>query len=223
MAAGVPTLYGYWRSSAAYRIRIALNLKGIPYSLTSVDLKHGKQFEETYQRINPYARVPTLLIDGLTLCQSGSILEYLEETRPSPPLLPADAAGRQKVREIVQAVACDIQPVQNLRVTLRLGEICRQFTDEATVKQTVAKWQHDWIRRGLAALERTLAATSGSYCCGNQVTMADVVLAPQVYNAHRYAVDTAALFPVIHKVYKNLMQLEAFQKANPDIQPDATL
>ncbi|KAL6059469.1 Glutathione S-transferase zeta-1 [Balamuthia mandrillaris] len=201
-------LYSYWRSSCSYRVRIALNHKAIPYTYKAVHLVKSQQLEPDYAALNPMKEVPSLLIDGLQLSQSVAILEYLEETRPEPRLLPQDPATRALVRQIVSIVCSDIQPVQNLRVLKYLGE------------ERKVEWAKHWIESGFEGLERVLERSAGSYCVGDEVTLADAVLPPQVYNARRFGVDLDK-YPTIKRVEEALMQLPAFQQARPEVQPDA--
>eukprot|EP00058_Branchiostoma_floridae_P003742 XP_002589230.1 hypothetical protein BRAFLDRAFT_120766 [Branchiostoma floridae] len=204
-----PLLYSYFRSSCAWRVRIALNLKGIEYDQAPVHLikDGGQQNSEEYKQKNPMAQVPTLIIDGHKLTQSMAILEYLEETRPDPPLLPKDPATRAKVRMIAETVNAGIQPIQNLSVLQKVGD------------EKKMEWGHYWIDRGFTALETVLGETAGKYCVGDQVTMADLCLVPQLYNATRFKVDLSK-FPAITRVCGNLAELEAFKAADYSRQPD---
>ncbi|XP_066280112.1 uncharacterized protein [Branchiostoma lanceolatum] len=204
-----PLLYSYFRSSCAWRVRIALNLKGIEYDQAAVHLMKdgGQQNSEEYKQKNPMAQVPTLMIDGNKLTQSMAIMEYLEETRPDPPLLPKDPAARAKVRMIAETVNAGIQPIQNLSVLQKVGD------------ERKMEWGHYWIDRGFTALETALSETAGKYCVGDQVTMADLCLVPQLYNATRFKVDLSK-FPTITRVCGNLAELEAFKAADYSRQPD---
>ncbi|XP_078593262.1 uncharacterized protein LOC144871567 isoform X2 [Branchiostoma floridae x Branchiostoma japonicum] len=204
-----PLLYSYFRSSCAWRVRIALNLKGIEYDQAPVHLikDGGQQNSEEYKQKNPMAQVPTLIIDGHKLTQSMAILEYLEETRPDPPLLPKDPATRAKVRMIAETVNAGIQPIQNLSVLQKVGD------------EKKMEWGHYWIDRGFTALETVLGETAGKYCVGDQVTMADLCLVPQLYNATRNKVNMDK-FPVISAIIKGCSELESFQAAHPFSQPD---
>ena len=207
------TLYGYYRSSAAYRLRIALNLKGIEYRQKPVNLLKREQQQAPYRQINPQGLVPALDIGDDILCQSVAILEWLEENYPTPPLLPAQAATRAKVRGWVNAICCDIHPLNNLRVLDYLkGEL--QANDTAKTD-----WYHHWIQEGFTALEPQLAATP--YCLGEPLSLADACLIPQVYNALRFNVDMAE-YPKIRAIYEACQQLSAFQGAAPEQQPDAS-
>jgi len=212
------TLYGYFRSSAAFRVRIALNLKGIAPHLEFVHLLKdgGRQHSDEYKRLNPQELVPALVHDGRTITQSLAIVEYLDEILPEPPLLPHDAAGRARVRELADCVACDIHPVNNLRVNQYL-----KATFGASVEQQVA-WQQHWIRAGFDALETMLAGSklTGSYCHGDAPTMADVFLIPQCANARRVKLDFAP-WPTIARIEAQALKHPAFDAALPANQPDA--
>jgi len=212
------TLYTYWRSSAAYRVRIGLNLKGLAYAMVPVHLVRdgGQQHAPEYAALNPQQRVPTLRHGERVLTQSLAILEYLEETHPQPPLLPADAAGRARVRALAQLVACDIHPLNNLRVL--------QFFDrEWNVPQAERDdWVLHWIREGFAAMEAMLAASpdTGRFCHGDAPGLADCCLLPQMYNARRFSLDLAP-FPILRRIEEACLALPAFDAARPENQPDA--
>ena len=223
---GTVLLYSYWRSSCSWRVRIALALKDITYEYKAVHLVKdgGQQLHDGYAAINPMKEVPTLLIDGVTLKQSVPIIEYLDETRPGsgPALVPrgADAeaaAKRQKVRQLAELVSSGIQSVQNLRV---LKYVMSMFDDAATKQEKKMTWGRHWIAKGFEALERELAECSGTYCVGDAVTLADICLVPQVYNANRFKVDMSR-FPNIVRINAALEQLAAFKAAAPDQMPDA--
>ncbi|MBA2077411.1 maleylacetoacetate isomerase [Rhodanobacter sp. PCA2] len=211
-------LYGYWRSSAAYRVRIALALKGLPWENRPVHLVKdgGQQHAADYASMNPQQLVPSLRDGDRVLTQSLAIMEYLEETRPRPPLLPADAGGRARVRVLAQAVACDIHPLGNLRVLqylereLGVGEAQR------------GAWVRHWIAAGFAAMEAMLAgdAATGRYCHGDTPGLADACLVPQVYNAHRWKVALDD-YPTIARIAAACGELDAFRAAAPEAQPDA--
>lgn len=206
-------LYSYFRSSAAYRVRIALNLKQLEHEIVAVNLVRGEQRGEAYRALNPQALVPALqLPDGRLLTQSGAILEWLEESFPAPALLPADAFERARVRAFCQAIACDIHPLNNLRVLGYLGE--NLGADEAAR----TTWYHHWLRQGFDALERTVG--SGSFCFGEAPTLADVLLVPQVYNALRFRLDMAS-YPRLAAIAAHAGAQPAFRAAHPDAQPDA--
>ena len=208
-------LYSYFRSSAAYRVRIALNLKGISYETIPVHLTKdgGRQHTPAYRAINPQARVPALEVSsGDVLTQSMAIIEYLDETHPEPPLLPADAVARAKVRAIAQAIACDIHPLNNL---IALQYLRRHLKHE---QPEIDAWYHHWITEGFDALETMLGP--GPYSCGAKVTLADVCLVPQVANARRLKVPLDK-FPKIVAADAACLKLPAFDRARPDNQPDA--
>ena len=229
---GVATLYTYWRSSCSYRVRIALHLKGIPYTSIPVHLLSGggQQHAPGYTALNPMHEVPTLQLDGATLTQSLAIIEYLEDTRPSPPLLPATPLLRFAVREIVCIITQDMQPVCNLRLLNRVAELAVPEGGEAppagpSVASRRAAVKTEWAVRmltnGFNALETLLSRHAGTCCVGDTVTLADVVLVPQVYNGVRFGLDMAALWPTVARVTAHLKTLPAFADADPGVQPDA--
>lgn len=207
-------LYTYFRSSAAYRVRIALNLKGLAFEPEVVWLPSGEQAGPAYRSVNPQGLVPTLVDGDLRLSQSMAILEYLEEQHPAVPLLPADAAGRARVRSLAQLVACDIHPLNNLRVLNYLRGPMKQDED------TVNAWYRHWCQIGLAAYEAGLADGGGRFSHGDQPTLADVCLVPQVFNAQRFAVDMGP-YPRLMAVNEACLSLDAFARAAPMAQPDA--
>jgi maleylpyruvate isomerase len=211
-------LYTYFRSSAAYRVRIALNLKALPYQSIPVHLvkNGGEQLQRGYRAVNPSALLPALDDGGAIITQSLAMLEYLEEVYPQAPLLPADPAGRARVRALAQAVACEIHPLGNLRVLKYLtGTLA--VTDEARLE-----WSRHWIREGFATLESLLARSPGSgrFCHGERASIADCCLVPQVYNAVRFGVDLAP-YPTIVTIDAACAELPAFMAAHPARQPDA--
>jgi len=213
-------LYGYWRSSASYRLRIAMHLKQLDFDYLPVHLVKdgGEQRSNAYSSMNPSMLVPTFVDDDedIVLNQSLAIIEYLDDKYPNTlALLPTDALDKARVRALAQDIACDIQPVTNLRI---LQSLTSDF--DASSEQTQA-WCVKWIELGFSALEKRLATRSGKYCCGYDITLADVCLVPQVYNALRFKVDMPR-FPLIQKIYHNCNELEAFQKAKPEAQTDAT-
>jgi len=209
-------LYTYFLSSASFRVRIALNLKGLAYDAAFVHLPRGEHRAPAYGALNPQALVPTLEDAGERLTQSLAILEYLEETRPQPALLPKDPAGRARVRSLALLIACEIHPLNNLRVLQHLKRALGQSEDQ------VNAWYRHWVADGLAKLEAQLAGTAGTgrYCHGDAPTLADCCLVPQVFNAQRYKCDTTA-YPVTMRVFADCMQLDAFARAQPARQPDA--
>lgn len=209
-------LYGYWRSSASYRIRIALHLKGVDWEYVPVPLDRGEHRQTGFRAVNPAALVPVLEVDGQRLAQSPAIAEYLEERYPSPPLLPANPLARASVRELQHLIGCDIHPLQNLRVLKYLRAELGQ--DDASV----AGWCRRWIGDGLAAYEVLAAQRSGDgrYSVGDALTLADVWLVPQVYNAERFEVDLAP-YPAICSIAEHCRTLAAVAAAHPSRQPDA--
>jgi maleylacetoacetate isomerase len=207
-------LYDYWRSSAAYRVRIALNLKGIAYEPVAVNLRQGAHRTLDYLARNPQGLVPTLDAGELVLTQSLAAIEYLDETHPEPPLLPKDPAARAEVRSLALHVACEVHPLNNLRVLQHLKH--RLGLEEAEVNA----WYRHWIAEGFASLEARLKRGAGTCCHGDSVTLADVCLVPQVYNARRYNCDLAP-FGTIRRVEAACQELPAFERARPERQPDA--
>jgi maleylacetoacetate isomerase len=211
-------LYSYWRSSAAFRVRIALNLKGLHYETRAIHLlrEGGEQHTPAYAALNPQELLPTLLDGERVLTQSMAILEYLDETRPQPPLLPGDAAGRARVRALAQVVGCDIHPIGNLRV---LQWIDSQFNADDEQKSV---WMRHWVSSGLHALETMLASSkdTGRYCHGDTPGLADACLVPQVYNARRWKVPLGD-YPTILRIDATCATLDAFHHAMPEQQPDA--
>ena len=211
-------LYNYFRSSASYRVRIALNLKGLPFEYVPVHLLKdgGQQHSPDYQRINQAELVPALVDDGQALSQSLAIMEYLDETHPTPALLPRDALGRARVRALAQSIACEIHPLNNLRVLQYLENDLK--LDEATR----ATWYRHWITLGFTALEAMLAnnAQTGSFCHGDTPGLADCCLIPQIANSRRFNTPLT-LFPTILRIEKECLALDAFAKAAPPLQPDA--
>ena len=208
-------LYSFFRSSAAYRVRIALNLKGLPYEMTSIHLTKdgGAQRKPEFRAVNPQMRVPALALSGgEVLTQSLAIIEYLDDIHPEPPLLPADALERAHVRAVAQVVACDIHPLNNLVVLQYLKRTLKHEQAE------IDAWYHHWVIEGFTALEQMLNA--GPYACGAQVTLADICLVPQVANARRLKVPLDK-FPKIVAVDAACQKLPAFDKAKPENQPDA--
>jgi maleylacetoacetate isomerase len=208
-------LYSFFRSSAAFRVRIALNLKGITYETVAIHLRRNDQSKPDYRAVNPQGLVPTLEDGGRKLIQSMAIIEYLDEVHPEPPLLPKDAADRARVRALAEIVACDIHPINNLRVLRYLIHELGQ--DEAAI----AKWYNHWIAAGFEALEPLLAsdARTGAFGHGDAPGLADIALVPQVVNAERYQLDLKP-YPTIVRIFENCMRLEPFIAAHPNNQPD---
>lgn len=208
-------LYSYFRSSAAFRVRIALNLKGLAAQMRFVHLlkEGGQQHTESYRALNPQEIVPTLIVDGHAIGQSLAIIEYLDELVPNPPLLPPDPLARARVRQMALSVACDIHPLNNLRVLRELKQL--GLGDEARLD-----WQRHWIAEGFQALEAMLAKDGGEFCCGNAPTLADICLVPQMTNARRVQLDLAP-YPRLLKIEEAAYRLPAFVAARPENQPDA--
>jgi len=212
-------LYSYWRSSAAYRVRIALNLKGLNYEIEPVHLVRdgGEQHSPEYRRVNPQELVPTLVDGRRVIRQSMAIIEYLDETYDGETkLLPTTARDRARVRALAMLVACDIHPLNNTRVLKYLEKDLG--ADEATRK----RWIAHWIEEGFASFEELIARhpSTGQFCEGDTPTLADVCLVPQVYNARRFGVDLSA-YPTIEAIVAACAQLDAFDRARPEKQPDA--
>ena len=208
-------LYSYFRSSAAYRVRIALNLKGIAYETAPIHLVRdgGHNRRPEFRAVNPQMRVPALVVpSGEVLIQSLAIIEYLDETHPSPPLLPKDPLARAQARALAQIVACDIHPLNNVGP---LRYLKREMHQE---QSAIDAWYRHWVTEGFEALEALVGA--GPYCCGNAVTIADICLVPQVYNARRLKVPLDK-FPKIVAVEAACLALPAFDRARPESQPDA--
>jgi maleylacetoacetate isomerase len=212
-------LFSYWRSSAAYRVRIALNLKNIDYELEPVHLLRdgGEHRRAAYLDLNPQGLVPALEDNGAVIGQSLAIIEYLESRFPEPPLLPDEPVARARVRAIAQATACDIAPLNNLRVMNYLKHEMGQDAD------AVNRWYSHWVARGFQGLEIEIGRYgNGRYCFGDSVTLADVLLVPQVYNARRFNCSLES-YPRLVAVADHLNTLEAFRRAAPENQPDAEL
>lgn len=214
--AAMPRLFTFWRSSASYRVRIALNIKNLTREDVPIHFRKegGQHRHPDFLSMNPQGLLPVWQESEWSLNQSLAIIEYLEECHPTPSLLPKEPKQRAEVRAVSLSIACDIHPLNNLRVLEYLrGPL---HMDE----KAVGEWVHHWIHQGFESLERTLERTAGSYCFGDTVTMADVCLVPQVYNAARFQSDTAR-FPVIQKLTETLCALEEFHAAAPEQQPDA--
>ena len=202
-------LYDYFRSSASYRVRIALNLKGLAYDSVPVSLLDNAQRAPEYLRKNPQGLVPALLDGEQLLTQSLAICEYLEEAYPQPALLPNDAIGRARVRALALSIACDIHPLNNLRVLHRLEA---QFAADQAGKDA---WYQHWIQSGFEAFEQQIQSTHGQYCFGDTVTLADLALVPQVYNARRFNCDLSA-YPTMLAIEQRCLALDAFARATPE-------
>ncbi|MES3098283.1 maleylacetoacetate isomerase [Sphingomonas faeni] len=208
------TLHGYWRSTTAYRVRIALALKGVAYAQVTHDLRKGEQCEAGYRALNPQGLVPSLETEDAILTQSPAILEWIDETYPDPPLLPAAANHRAIVRAMAATIACDIHPVNNLRI---LNALRTEFgADEAAVNRWIARWIGD----GFAALETLIGYHDGGFAFGATPTIADCHLVPQVYSAERFAVDLSP-YPRLMAAAEKARALTAFAAAHPARQPDA--
>jgi maleylacetoacetate isomerase len=209
-------LYGYFRSSAAYRVRIALALKGLSVEMASIHLLKGEQHSAEYSRINPQNLVPVLEDEGTLLYQSLAIMQYLEERYPDPPLLPADALGRARVRSLGLLIACEIHPINNPRVLNYLTGKLGVSEDQKL------EWYHHWVVTGFTALEKRLTGEpqTGRFCHGDTPGFADCALVPQVANARRFKVHLSA-FPTIVRIDAACRELEPFKQAAPENQPDA--
>lgn len=207
-------LYDYWRSSAAYRVRIALNFKGLAYDQVGVDLRAGAQRQPDFLTINPQGLVPVLDDDGVVLTQSLPILNYLEERYPEPALLPPDPAGRAQSRAIALVSACEIHPLNNLRV---LQYLEHELGLDAGQRRA---WYHHWIAAGFGPMEAMLARSAGAFAVGDAPTLADVCLVPQVSNARRFECDLEP-YPTLRRIDANCREIEAFARAAPEVQPDA--
>ena len=209
-------LYGYFRSSAAYRLRIALNLKSLDYEQVPVSLLHAEQLSDSFERKNPQALVPILEDGSLLLTQSFAICEYLEEIHPNPPLLPKTPAERARVRALALAIACEIHPLNNLRVLKYLKGALGQSEEQRNI------WYRHWVGEGLTAVEAMLVGhpQTGRFCHGELPGLADVFLIPQVANASRYECPLD-VYPTIRRINEACLALPAFERAQPHLQPDA--
>ncbi|XP_041809696.1 maleylacetoacetate isomerase isoform X2 [Chelmon rostratus] len=203
-----PVLHGYFRSSCSWRVRIAFALKGVEYDQVPVNLikDGGQQLTTQYKTLNPMQQVPAVEIDGITLSQSLAMVQYIDETRPGPRLLPADPKKRAQIRMISDLIASGIQPLQNLYVIQKIGA-------------EKVQWAQHFIDRGFQALEPILKQTAGKYCVGDEISMADICLVPQVYNAERFKVDIEQ-YPTIKRLNQALLEIEAFKVSHPSRQPD---
>jgi maleylacetoacetate isomerase/maleylpyruvate isomerase len=213
-----PALYSFWRSSAAFRVRIALNLKGIDYDIIPVHLRKGggEQLKESYQALNPNGLVPLYMEDDVPLHQSTAIIEYLEEKYPNPPLLPKNLQDRAWVRALAQDIAADIHPINNLRVLRYLVGTLGVNDENKTI------WYAHWVKKGLTSLEKRLASDArvGLFCYGDLPTMADVFLVPQVFNAYDTKIDFS-VYPTVHRIVTHCMTLPTFINASWEKQVDA--
>ena len=209
-------IYGYFRSSAAFRLRIAMNLKGLSYDHNLINLQAGDHLSDSFRLINPQGRVPALDIEGDILTQSLAIIEYLEEVYPAPALLPQDALGKAKVRGVAGLIACDIHPLNNLAV---LNYLRDQL--EADEEARIAWYQH-WVKEGFDGLEQILSSNveTGKFCFGNSPTVADICLVPQVVNAQRFNCDLDC-YPTISRIFEKCISLKEFSDAHPLNQPEA--
>jgi len=209
-------LYSYWRSSCAYRVRIALNLKGLAYEYRDVHLVRdgGRQNQESYRALNPMSQVPCLIHQDRVLTQSLAIVAYLDRLQQIPPLFPGDPFAAARVLAFCELINAGIQPLQNLRV---LQELAGRF---GAGEEDKAEWSRFWMARGFAAMETQLQETAGKFCFGDEVSAADCFLVPQLYTARRYELELTA-FPTIIRFEKNCFELAAFRDAVPERQPDA--
>ncbi len=207
-------LYNYFRSSASYRVRIALALKGLDYDYLPVHLVRREHLDDSYTALSASRLVPTLQDGDAVLSQSLAIIEYLDETHPQPPLLPADARGRARVRAIALDIACEIHPLNNLRVLRYLTHDLKLSEDDKD------RWYRHWVESGLESVERQLAAQPARYCHGDTPTLADLTLVPQIFNAQRVHCRTDHV-PQVMRVFETCMQLDAFSQTQPSACPDA--
>jgi len=209
-------LYNYFRSSASYRVRIALALKGLAYEYKAVHLNKNEQFKESYAAVSPARLVPLLKDGDAVLTQSLAIIEYLDETHPEPPLLPRDALGRARVRALAYDIACEIHPLNNLRVLRYLVHDLKLSDEDKN------RWYRHWVETGLEAVERQLAhnPTGARFCHGDAPTLADVTLVPQIFNARRFDCRLEHV-PTVMRVFEACMQLDAFEQTRPEKCPDA--
>lgn len=207
-------LHGYWRSSAAYRLRCALNYKGLTVEHVTHDLRNGEQRALDYLKLAPQGLVPALEADGVVLTQSPAIMEWVEERWPEPPLLPADAFGRATVRSMAAVIACDIHPINNLRV---LNALRNDFQAD---EERVRRWIHRWIGEGFAALETMISRHGAGFAYGDTPTIADCHLVPQIYSAERFGVDLSP-YKALMAAGARAAALPAFADAHPGVQPDA--
>ncbi|XP_021946450.1 maleylacetoacetate isomerase [Folsomia candida] len=204
-----PILYNYFRSSSSWRVRIVLAHKGIDYEYKAINLLKKEQLTEEYRKICPMQQVPALEVDGKIITQSMAIMDFLEDLYPEIPMIPKDRFGKAKVKEISDIINSGIQPLQNLSVILKFSSV----PDERT------EWARFWIAKGLDALEIILSETKGKYCVGDQITIADACLYPQIAAAERFKVEMEK-YPIVNEIYQNLGELPAFKAAHAFVQPD---
>lgn len=210
-------LYGFFRSSAAFRTRIALNLKGLAYDQVPINLRANEQRGGDYLKLNPMGTVPTLIDGDIVVDQSLAIIEYLEETHPEPPLLPRSPADRARVRAIAMDIACEIHPVNNLRIRRYI------LHDLGHDEKALETWMNHWTKLGFDGIEPMLAGDkrTGKFCHGDRPGLADICLVPGVFNARMYPSFDMAPYPNVRRIFDNCMKLEAFERALPERQPDA--
>ncbi len=210
-------LYGFFRSSAAFRTRIALNLKGLDYDQVPINLRANEQRAGNYLKLNPMGTVPTLIDGDIVVDQSLAIIEYLEETHPEPPLLPVAPADRARVRAIAMDVACEIHPINNLRIRRYI------LHDLGHDEKALEAWMNHWTKLGFDGIEPMLAndPRTGKFCHGDRPGIADICLVPGVFNARIYPSFDMTPYPTIRRVFDNCMKLDAFERALPERQPDA--
>lgn len=208
-----PVLHGYWRSGAAYRVRIALGLKGIAFRQVTHDLRTGAQKDPAYRRLAPQGLVPAIEADGMTLTQSPAILEWIEERWPAPPLLPEDREGRAAVRAMAAVIGCDVHPLGNLRVLQKLR------SDFGASESQVKGWIAHWIAEGFAALEVLVGRHGSGFCHGDRPGLADCYLVPQLYSAERFSVDLTP-YPKLQAIGARMARLPVVAAAHPARQPD---
>jgi maleylpyruvate isomerase len=207
-------LYTFFRSSAAYRVRIALSLKSVDYETITLNLPKGDHRQPGFVAMNPHRTIPVIDDDGVVLMQSLAIIEYLDSRYPTPRLIPADAVERARVQAFAQVIACEIHPLNNLRVLRYLR------SEVGLDEEHVNKWVRHWIGESFRSLEALLGESAGRYCFGDELTLADVFLVPQMYNALRFGCDLLP-FPTVVRVAETLRALPAFARAAPELQPDA--
>ena len=207
-------LFNYFRSSASYRVRIALALKGLDYDYRAVQLTRNEHLQESYAAVSATRLVPTLVDGDRVITQSLAIIEYLDETHPQPPLLPGDAAGRARVRALALDIACEIHPLNNLRVLRYLTGPLKVSEDDKN------RWYRHWVETGLEAVERQLAAQPSTFCHGQTPTLADCTLVPQIFNARRFDCRLDHV-PQVMRVFEACMKLPAFENTRPEACPDA--